>query len=583
MPPRKHAPALQYLCSRKFSIQIIDFLLDIEKEAVKIQKQQQLNGTDPNIYTDRVVKLQKDYLGLVEYLGSIPGALLEKINETCLEVYKERYDLIDKGLSVWVLTKGVAAQEFYEAMMPTNTYYFDLTPSKKDQINIPILSSVLSVLIQPKLTVLNFKKLSLLSSVSENVFSEFRTFLSSVITKVPKLRSLTLCSHNSSNSLPQCTNEHLELLGKFCPELEFLDVSFNKNITGEGLRSLVPNLEKNHPGCVKLQKLYIFDCGVFEKEVAKIIYFFPELTYLGYKETGKVLKTIHKGIESGQEKFQELKLTHVDNLGSKTRRLIASALRCKKPVALAISVLCPDVHNLKLRVCDDDVANLCSLSQLETVELIYHVGSIGSPGPHTQTFLSLRGSQLSSIALICNTMSMAMLVTIAENCPGLCQLWSRSNHLMAPYEDDTIKKSHSYLSNLKILYLRVGEGELSVTSIPEYVMPYLLRNAKELRELIVAIRSNVINDYYIQSLVTDCELFGLEKIMIVVPGLNSLHGILKLKVNTVHALMHLCPNLKKLGNLLSWDVAPEEAMEVEQVVAEMNYNLEVVNKKMTMR
>jgi len=229
------------------------------------------------------------------------------------------------------------------------------------------------------------------------------------------------------------------------------------------------------------------------------------------------------------------------------------------------------------------VANLCSLSQLETVELIYHVGSIGSPGPHTQTFLSLRGSQLSSIALICNTMSMAMLVTIAENCPGLCQLWSRSNHLMAPYEDDTIKKSHSYLSNLKILYLRVGEGELSVTSIPEYVMPYLLRNAKELRELIVAIRSNVINDYYIQSLVTDYELFGLEKIMIVVPGLNSLHGILKLKVNTVHALMHLCPNLKKLGNLLSWDVAPEEAMEVEQVVAEMNYNLEVVNKKMTMR
>ena len=100
MPPRKHAPALQYLCSRKFSIQIIDFLLDIEKEAVKIQKQQQLNGTDPNIYTDRVVKLQKDYLGLVEYLGSIPGALLEKINETCLEVYKERYDLIDKGMKV---------------------------------------------------------------------------------------------------------------------------------------------------------------------------------------------------------------------------------------------------------------------------------------------------------------------------------------------------------------------------------------------------------------------------------------------------------------------------------------------------
>jgi len=585
MPPRKHAATLQYLCSRKLSTKLIDFLLEIEKEAVLIQKQQQqqMNGSDPNIYTHRILKLQQGYLGLVDFMSSIPGVLLEKINETCLEIYKERYDLIDKGLSVWVLTKGVGAQEFYEAMLPTNTIYFDITPAKKDEIDIPILTSVLTIMIQPKLVSLNFKKLSLLSSVSENVFSEFRTFLSSAIPKLHNLRSLTLCSHNSSNSLPQCSNEHLELLGKHCPELLFLDVSFNKNITGEGLRGIAPNPEKDFIGCAKLQKLYIFDCGIFEKEVAKVIYSFRDLTYLGYKETGKVLKTIHKGIESGQEKFQELKLTHVDNLGSKTRRLIASALRCKKPVSLAISVLCPGVHNVKLRVCDDDVANLCSLAKLETVEFIYHVGSIGSPGPHTQTFLRLRGGQLTSIALICNTMSMAMLVTIAENCPNLRQLWSRSNHLMAPYEDETLKKNHTYLTNLKVLYLRVGEGELSVTSIPEYVLPYLLRNAKELTELLIAIRSHLINDHYIQALVTDCELFNLEKVMIVVPGLNSLPGILKLKVNTVHALMHLCPQLTKIGNLLSWDVDKADVLELEQTVVEMNYDLELVNKKMTMR
>jgi len=582
MPPRKHAVALQYLCARKLSNNIIDILLEIEVEALKIQKQQQTSA-DPAVYTDRIVKLQQDYLGLVHFMSSIPGPLLEKINGTCLEIYLERYLLLDKGLSVWVLTKGVGAQEFYEAMMPTNTFYFDLTPAKKDEIDIPILTSVLSVMIQPKLVVLNFKKLSLLSSVSENVFNEFRIFLSSALTKVPNLRSLTLCSHNSSNSLPQCSNDHLELVGKHCPELIFLDVSFNKNITGEGLKSLTPSPDKGHPGCVKLEKLYIFDCGVFEKEVAKVIYSFPNLTYLGYKETGKVLKTIHKGIESGQETFQELQLTHIDNLGSKTRRLIASALRCKKPVALAISVLCPGVQNLKLRVCDDDVANLCSLPKLETIELIYHVGSIGSPGPQTQLFLGLRGQQLSSIALICNTMSMAMLVSIAENCPNLRQLWSRSNHLMAPYEDETLKRNHSYLTNLKVLYLRVGEGELSVTSIPEYVLSYLLRNARELTELLIAIRSKMISDHYVQRLVSDCELFALEKVMIVVPGLNSLPGILNLKVNTVHALMHLCPNLSKIGNLLSWDVDKEDVLELEQMVLEMNYNLELVNKKMTMR
>ena len=76
----------------------IDFLLDIEKEAVKIQKQQQENGSDPSAFQDRIVKLQQDYLGLVDHLGSIPGTLLEKINEACLDVYKERYELIDKGI-----------------------------------------------------------------------------------------------------------------------------------------------------------------------------------------------------------------------------------------------------------------------------------------------------------------------------------------------------------------------------------------------------------------------------------------------------------------------------------------------------
>ena len=67
MPPRQHALTLQYMCSRKISIQIIDFLLEIEKEAVKIQKQQQ-NLTDPSVYTNRIVKLQQDYLELTKLM-----------------------------------------------------------------------------------------------------------------------------------------------------------------------------------------------------------------------------------------------------------------------------------------------------------------------------------------------------------------------------------------------------------------------------------------------------------------------------------------------------------------------------------
>ena len=435
-------------------------------------------------------------------------------------------------------------------------------------------------MITPNLTILNFKQLSSLLTVSDNVFGDFNTFLSAALVKVPKLRSLTLCSPHSSNSLPQCTNAHLELLGKHCSLLEFLDVSFNKQITGDGIKHLAPNSDKNHPGCVHLKKLFIFDCGVFEKELAKVILNFPDLVHLGYKETGKVLKTLMK---TDSEKLRTLKLTHVDNLGSKARRLIASAMRCKKPVVEAIYNLCPDVENIKLRVSDDDVSHLTCLTRVHTVELIYHVGNIGSPGPHTQTFLTVRGSALSSVAIICNTMSMSMLVTIAENCPGLTALWSRSNHLMAPYDEDLARKPHSYLINLKTLYFRVGEGELSVTSIPEYVLFYLLKNATGLRELIVAIRSNMINDNYVQRLITHCQMDKLEKILFVVPGLNSLPGILKLTINTVHAMMHLCPDLRKLGNILSWDVTMEDVVEVESIVMDMKYDLEIVNRKMTMR
>ena len=97
------------------------------------------------------------------------------------------------------------------------------------------------------------------------------------------------------------------------------------------------------------------------------------------------------------------------------------------------------------------------------------------------------------------------------------------------------------------------------------------------------VRSPLISDTYVQRLVTDCQLVKLQKILFVVPGLNSLPGILKLTINTVHALMHLCPDLAKLGNILSWTVASEEVAEVESIILDMNYDLEIVNRKMTMR
>ena len=103
-----------------------------------------------------------------------------------------------------------------------------------------------------------------------------------------------------------------------------------------------------------------------------------------------MVKSLHKAIEEGTVAFRPLLLTHVDNLGSKARRLIASTLRCKKPVALAVTHLCPAVRNLKVRVADDDCNHLAGLERLEALELVYHVGSLGSPGPGTASLLETR-------------------------------------------------------------------------------------------------------------------------------------------------------------------------------------------------
>ena len=51
--------------------------------------------------------------------------------------------------------------------------------------------------------------------------------------------------------------------------------------------------------------------------------------------------------------------------------------------------------------------------------------------------------------------------------------------------------------HFQVFYLRVGEGELSVTYLPEYVLQYVLKNAQSLVELIIAVRSATINDRYI--------------------------------------------------------------------------------------
>ena len=482
-----------------------------------------------------------------------------------------------------------------------------------------------------KVTQLDFSSLMNIGPVTESYFTEFNSGLSLCLENHCTITHLTLACRNSKNSLPQCTDEHLQIIGRNCHVLTHLDISFIRGLTGDGLKFLIPKKEVteiSNPsgdsevyisyGCPLLATLYIFDCGFFDKDVAEVAANLPNLEYLGYKETGKVVKHIYKNILAKAHKTSSLdnlndkeeeknklstktnglkKLTHLNNLGSKARRLIASGLRFKKPLIEAALNVSPNIQHVKVRVTDNDVANMSVLCHLKTVELMYNVGTIHSPGFGTASFLQLRGANLSSVAFICSSVSLNTLKVVGENCPNLTEFWCRSNFFTLTssgyenLEDDSMSpppefsSDHKYFQKLKTLYFRVGEGELSIVYLPFYVLYYILRNAKNLTELIIAVRSSTVNHNNMVKLLQKCEMARLEKLLIVVPGMNSLPNILNLTMNTVYFIIDYCVHLKKLGNLLSWTL--EDEIEVfndfQREITETNFELEILNKKMLMR
>ncbi len=48
-------------------------------------------------------------------------------------------------------------------------------------------------------------------------------------------------------------------------------------------------------------------------------------------------------------------------------------------------------------------------------------------------------------------------------------------------------------------------------------------------------------------------------------------------------LFQFCPNLRKIGNLLSWTVSEQEVEEMVSMAVENCYDIEIMYKKMIMR
>ena len=156
----------------------------------------------------------------------------------------------------------------------------------------------------------------------------------------------SLMTHLDFRQLPIVDDEVMLAIGRHCSSLEHLDISFNRDVTGRGLAHLVPkeDADPHHRGCPNLLRLHMFDTLVNQKDVAEVVKHFPGLEYLGYKETARVIKNIHATAIAKGKPVPQLKFTHINNMGSKNRKVSADALRCRKPIMNAIVEVLPQLR-----------------------------------------------------------------------------------------------------------------------------------------------------------------------------------------------------------------------------------------------
>ncbi|XP_069172157.1 uncharacterized protein [Procambarus clarkii] len=342
----------------------------------------------------------------------------------------------------------------------------------------------------------------------------------------------------------------------------------NNRVSGEGLLHLYPT--DNQPGCIKLEKLFIQDCSVDPEDVAMLIHFFPNLQIVGYKELGtslQILKSQPKKFGRRRRRWQYcLKLTHVDNTSSR-------AQKCDGEIVDFVCETCPDIENLKVRVCDEDVEGLGNLAKLKHLELRFYTGVHHPIGRSTENYFKTHGCHLASLTIYCNRLHSNYVQIIAENCYNLTKLFLHANVSVV---DRSLKNSCNKLQKLEVLSLRLGHDELIMSPTACDLVFFLLREAHYLQELYLLVRSHAVHHGFITKLLVINKLSHLKMLIADVARRTLSVPMLELTIETAFLLIDTCPHLQLLGNLICWNVTPEEVAELQSVTKMRNYNLTVI-------
>ncbi|XP_071527567.1 uncharacterized protein [Panulirus ornatus] len=431
-----------------------------------------------------------------------------------------------------------------------------------------VVSCLLRILLHPRVTDLKLSDLSYVGTVELETLDKVESTLMQLLPSMTQLTQLDLSTHRNKITLPSCSTGILQILGRSCPNLKLLNLNNNNRVTGEGLLHLYP--ADHQPGCIKLEMLFIQDCSVEPEDVAMLIHFFPNLQLVGYKELGTSLQML----QSQPKKFgrkrrrcqYNLKLTHVDNTMSRVQR-------CDGDIVDFVCDACPDIENLKIRVCDEDVGELGKLHNLKHLELRFYTGVHHPISSSTVNYLTSHGSQLSSLTIFCNRLYSHHVKIIAENCRNLSKLFLFANVAVV---DSPLKSSCNKLNKLEVLSVRLGHDELILSPMACDLVLFLLKEAHLLQELYLLMRSHGVHHNFISTLLDVNPLSNLKILIADAPRRTLAAPMLELTIETAFFLINTCPHLQLLGNLISWNVTPGEVAQLQAVARMCNYNMTVI-------
>ena len=323
------------------------------------------------------------------------------------------------------------------------------------------------------------------------------------------------------------SNETLDALGRFCPLLEHLEITFSFRINDFGLARLAD-------GCKNLRTLLLTNALCITPEgFADALVALPKLEQLG-KEVPlfSIIRTVRRKYPN-----KVLSLKQFENYGSVFGK-DGSHLE-------TVVQVCPNLSKLSLFV---DCPDLSALSGLRNISSLHLMGV--RRGPHHNNLidlLSLVGKQITTLEIRkTSVLTISDLENIGQMCPRLETLILQQCETVS----DVPKVRANDLGKFRSLNVLYFSPDSPDTSTAVNTALFLVMNARNVEEVYIEGCSQ-LGDEDLKRIL-DLGGFTLLRILQLTSiGYQSYAG---LSLASMDALMDSCDRLEELGNMNKWNV-----------------------------